>query len=192
MTRLNKLGKKTIGIEPNKKLIRLAKTLNPQLNIIKGTDKEIKKLKNKVDTITMIDVLEHIKDDQKQLKEMHKMIKKNGQLILVVPANKALYGKRDKNMGHFRRYSKKELTQKLSKTGFKIRYIRYWNMLGFLPYLLSEKILKKELNTRLRTNKKKNTFEKIITGSFNQWFKNIENNLNMGFGLSLICVAMRR
>jgi len=187
---LNKKGKKTFGIEPNKELIRLAKKNNPNLNIIKGKAEDIDKcFKKKVDTITMVDVLEHIKDDDNQIKKVYKHLNKKSQLILVVPAFPSLYGKRDKNMGHYRRYSKKKLIDLIKKKGFKNIKIRYWNMLGFLPYFISEKILKKELNTKLRTNKKKSIFARAISTILNFWFCLIENNINFGFGLSLICIA---
>lgn len=192
LSKLDKIGKETLGIEPNKKLIKLAKQMNPKLHILKGFAGDIDKIKRKVDTITMIDVLEHIKNDNLQIKKMYKHINEDGQLIIVVPSFKSLYGKRDKNLGHYRRYSKRDLIQKLSEGGFKIQYIKFWNMLGFFPYLFYEKILKKELNTELRTEKERGILKKLISRLLNLWFKYIENNFNLGFGLSLVCVAIKQ
>tara|TARA_Y100000310_G_C20703195_1_gene832028 strand:+ start:2948 stop:3715 length:768 start_codon:yes stop_codon:yes gene_type:complete len=186
---LSKKGIETFGIEPNKDLIKLAKNTNPRLKIFEGYAHDIDKIKHKVDTITIIDVLEHIEDDKLQIKRMHNHLNESGRLIIVVPAFQLLYGKRDENLGHYRRYSKKEIIQKLSKIGFKIHHIRYWNMLGFFPYLFYEKILKKELNTELRTEKKKGIFKKLLSNLLFFWFKYIENNFSLGFGLSLVCVA---
>lgn len=187
---LNKNGKKTFGIEPNKKLISLAKNINPELTVFEGVAEDIDKVfKQKVDTITLIDVLEHIKDDKLVIKNIRKHINDGGRLVLVVPAFKLLYGKRDKNIGHYRRYSKKELIQILSENGFKIKSIRYWNMIGFFPYLFYEKILKRGLDTELRTERGKKYIEKILNQGLYLWFKHVENNFSFGCGLSLICIT---
>lgn len=182
-------SRKVYGIEPNKDLIKLAKEINPHLNIHHGFAEDINKSKLKKDSILLIDVLEHIEDDIMQIQKIYNALNKHGQFIIVVPAHQFLYGKRDKNNGHYRRYSKKDLAEKLLKNGFKIKSIRYWNMLGFFPYLFYEKVLKKELNTELRTNKRKGFIKKLINKILNLWFKYIENNSNFGFGLSIICIA---
>lgn len=189
---LTKKGFITFGIEPNPALIRLALKTNPRLHIAKGYAENLGKIKDKFDNITMIDVLEHISKDEKQIKMVYERLRPKGQFILVVPAFKFLYGKRDRRGGHYRRYSKAELEEKLKYSGFKINSIRYWNMLGFFPYLIYEKLLKKELNTELRTEKKKNALGKIAGKLLDCWFKYVENNLDFGFGLSIICVAKRK
>ena len=183
-------SKKVYGIEPNEDLIKLTNEINPKLRIYKGFAEEIDKfITNKVDSILMIDVLEHVKDDILQIKKIHNNLNGGGQFIVVVPAYQFLFGKRDKNNGHYRRYSKKDLIKKLSDNGFRIKFARYWNILGFFPYLFYEKILKKELNTELRTTKKKGLIKKLINKILNLWFKYVENNFNFGFGLTIICIA---
>lgn len=67
--------------------------------------------------------------------------------------------------------------------------IRYWNTIGLLPYLISEKIFRMELNTDLRSNEKKGLFKELVNKLLNMWFKYIGNKINFHFGLSLICVA---
>ncbi|MBU1203722.1 MAG: class I SAM-dependent methyltransferase [Nanoarchaeota archaeon] len=187
LDKLSKQGKITFGIEPNKKLIRLAKNLNPELNIYKGDAGEINKLiKTKVDTVTMIDVLEHIKEDKLQIRKIRDCLVEKGELIIFVPANPILYGKRDKNLGHYRRYTKKRLISILKENNFRVKHLRHHNMLGVIPYFISEKILKKEMNTtKLRTKDNKKLLNRIL----NIWFKYVENNINLGFGFSLLCIA---
>lgn len=189
---LNSKGMNAVGLEPNNELIELARQVNPKLKIIKGYAEDITKINKRFDSVVMMDVLEHIKDDEAQLQKIHNSLNDDGQIVLVVPAFKFLFGKRDKNNGHYRRYSKKDLINKLSRNGFKIKKIRYWNMAGFFPYLFYEKVLHKELNSKLRTNKQKSALKKFLNRSLNQWFKNVENNISFGFGLSIICVANKK
>ncbi len=190
ITSLNAAGKKSFGIEPNKKIIQLAKKINPKTKILRGKAEDINKIiKEKIEAIVVIDVLEHIEDDELMIKKLNKQLISKGNLIIVVPAYSFLYGERDRNQGHYRRYSKKKLISLLFKNGFKIDLVRYWNMLGVFPYFFYEKILKKELNTSLRTKKVKGFSKKIIRNFLDFWFRNIENKWNFGFGLSLILIA---
>ena len=187
---LSKRGKKTFGIENDKELINLSIRINPELNILHGAAEDIDRIfKKKVDAITIIDVLEHIKNDDEQIKKIKNHLNDEGLLIIVVPAYAFLYGNRDEIFGHYRRYSKSRLIKLLFENGFKIKYVRYWNMLGFFPYLLSEKCLKKQLSSKLRKENEKGIMEKLLIKFLNLWFKYIENNFNLGFGLSLICMA---
>ena len=190
LNRLDCDQKKVCGIEPNDRLITLANKFYPKIKIYNGFAENIDKLIfNKFDTITIIDVLEHIKNDNLMINKIHDHLNASGRIIITVPAFQFLFGKRDKSHGHYRRYNKKLLIQKLLSSNFRIIQIRYWNFLGIFPYLFSEKILRKELNTELRTNKKKGWFKKMIQKSLNLWFKYIENNINFGFGLSIIVIA---
>jgi hypothetical protein len=81
------------------------------------------------------------------------------------------------------------LTNKLREIGFEPRQQRYWNALGFLPYLISERLLGRELNTELRTNRTKSWIQKLAVRMLHAWFRRIENRVNFGFGLSFLCVA---
>ena len=51
-----------------------------------------------------LNVLEHIKEDKKELEEAYNKLKNNGHLIILVPAHNKLYSKFDEAIGHFRRY----------------------------------------------------------------------------------------
>lgn len=189
---LRKKERKVYGIEPNKDLILLSKKINPGLKIQKGFAEDIDILiSNTFDCILMIDVLEHVKNDGLLISKIYNHLNESGMFIIVVPAFQFLFGKRDMNNGHYRRYSKKNLVDKLSNNGFKIIEVRYWNFLGFFPYLFYERIFKRELNTELRVAKKKSFVKNTLQTILYLWFKYIENNCSFGFGLSIICVAKK-
>lgn len=70
------------------KLITLSKKISPQKNIhffIHDLTKPNRKLANQADVVFCLDVLEHIRDYKKALKNIDQMIKKNGYLILHLP-----------------------------------------------------------------------------------------------------------
>lgn len=62
--------------------------------------------------IIALNVLEHIKDDQRALQELYRMLKKDGILVILVPCHKFLYNVIDVNVGHYRRYAKKSCSRK--------------------------------------------------------------------------------
>lgn len=186
---LQQQGHSTSGVEPNADLVSLANTLHPELRIVQGTGADLDRVTGSFDTITIIDVLEHIEDDREQLRRIWDRLVPGGQLVVLVPAFPLLYGERDRNNGHFRRYTSRELIGKLREIGFEPVQQRYWNVLGFLPYLISERLLQRELNTELRTNRPKNWFQKLTIRLFHAWFRGIENRVSFGFGLSFLCVA---
>lgn len=94
------------------------------------------------DTIVCINVLEHIKDDEKALRNMYRLLKKNGKLILLVPIHEFLYGEIDRSINHFRRYDPGQLKKQLEKIGFTIQSSRKINFLGAFGWFIAGKILK--------------------------------------------------
>lgn len=102
-------------------------------------------LKNfKIDTIICINVLEHIENDTKALQNMYQILGDNGTLILLVPSFSWLYSTMDKAAHHYRRYNKKDLENKIIKSGFSIYKHFYFNAAGVPVYFLKGKILKKK------------------------------------------------
>jgi SAM-dependent methyltransferase len=72
------------------------------------------------DIVGAYEVLEHCEDDIATLREWRRYIRDDGILLLTVPARMKLWNFSDELGGHFRRYERKELTEKLAKTGFDV------------------------------------------------------------------------
>jgi SAM-dependent methyltransferase len=96
----------------------------------------------KYDSIVAINVLEHVRDDVLALHELYKLLKKGGRLIILVPCHKFLYNIIDKNIGHFRRYTKKELCDKVNETNFTILCMHYFNAVGVVGWYFNGNVLK--------------------------------------------------
>ena len=73
-------GWQTIGIEPNEKARNSA-----MLKKVNFVDSSIALENNSVDIITMWHVLEHVPDIQAQIKELKRLIKPNGAIVIAVP-----------------------------------------------------------------------------------------------------------
>ncbi|MGH7893192.1 MAG: glycosyltransferase, partial [Candidatus Binatia bacterium] len=72
------------------------------------------------DTVVCSNVLEHIEDDRRALTAMREALEPGGRVVLIIPAIKALYGSIDRNIHHFRRYSREEIEEKLRAAGLEI------------------------------------------------------------------------
>ena len=68
------------------------------------------------DTIICLNILEHLKNDQKADENMTSLLQPGGRLIILVPALNILYGSMDVSFGHYRRYNKKQLKRFVSLT----------------------------------------------------------------------------
>lgn len=83
------------------------------------------------DLVVMLDVLEHIEDDEECIKVLRNRVSKNGKLLLTIPAHQYLWSVHDEIHHHKRRYSIKQIRELLSKNGWSIKYISYFNTLLF-------------------------------------------------------------
>ncbi len=72
------------------------------------------------------ETLEHIEDDVAFLREINRLLAPGGVLVLTVPVDMSLWTQHDVDAGHFRRYSKAELFEKLGRTGFAIEEYVVW------------------------------------------------------------------
>ena len=63
------------------------------------------------DSIVLVNVLEHIAEDQAFLDDAHAALTPGGTLLLLVPALPQIYGSLDQAFGHYRRYTKTVASQ---------------------------------------------------------------------------------
>ena len=107
----------------------------------------------KYDFVMSCEVLEHIEADMDQLTQWKKVINDNGKLIISVPAHINKWSFNDVWAGHFRRYEKVELQNKLQKAGYKVEYI--WSYPVPFHWVL-DKLLDKSARKMLITRKEMN------------------------------------
>ncbi len=159
---------------------------NPFVTIFKNNINEKSSLleEQKVDSVVCLNVLEHIEDDRKALKNMEDLLVEGGHLLLIVPAHKMLFSDFDKLIGHLRRYSKKELEVKLKEAGFEIEQQKYINFLGALAWVIEYKILHGKKMSSLKVI----LFDKV----FFLFVEFIERYISWPFGLSLFVIARKK
>jgi len=135
------------------------------------------------DAIIYMDVLEHIESDKNEIEKAFNSLKKGGKLIINVPAFSFLYSQFDKDIGHYRRYSKKSLNNLLTTFPFEEITMKYYDSIGFLLSFLSKKINKdyrKNFGTKIK-----------IWDSLIPIAKFLDLLLSNRFGKSLIAICVK-
>jgi ubiquinone/menaquinone biosynthesis C-methylase UbiE len=96
------------------------------------------------DSIVCLNVLEHVRDDRLALEHMQQVLVPGGRAVFLLPAFASLYGPIDRNLGHFRRYSKGPWRTLAESTGFRVMHLRYFNLLGFFGWWANARILRRQ------------------------------------------------
>ena len=134
---------KLTSIEPDAAFCAQIRGRFPDIDLVHGTISDLQ-TKRDWNSILSINVLEHIETDERELETYHRLLKPaNGALCLFVPARPEIYAPIDKDFGHYRRYTRPELRQKLEHAGFKIQKLRYFNVVGYFGWWATFCLLKK-------------------------------------------------
>ena len=96
------------------------------------------------DSIVCLNVLEHVRDDRLALSHMREVLAPGGRAVFLLPAFEALYGPIDRNLGHFRRYSKSGWRAVAEAAGFRVKLARYFNSIGFFGWWVNARVLRKQ------------------------------------------------
>ncbi len=143
-------GRSVVSVEPNESCFKELEEKTRKLGnvrTVRATVEEMDKVlaaEDKFDCVVMMNVLEHIEDDKAVLLELKKRLAVGGRVIILVPAGPWAFGKLDKRLGHYRRYSKSYSTNLFSKAGLRIEKMRYYNFVGIWGWWWNAKMGKLE------------------------------------------------
>lgn len=133
------------------------------------------------DSAVLINVLEHIKDDDGALLDLASALRPGGRLVLWVPAFNLLYSDWDRQVGHYRRYRKGPLGAQLTRAGYEVTEIRYVNSAGALAWLVLARMMHKIPSSQGRVS------------FFNSYcvpvLRRLEKKRGAPFGQSVLAVA---
>ncbi len=132
------------------------------------------------DTVFALNVVEHIKDDRLALKNCKKLLRRGGHVIILVPAYQWLYNKFDKELEHYRRYTKDGLTRLIADSQLLIKHSQYFNVAGMAGWFVSGRILKKKTIPKNQMS----LYNKLVP-----IFKVVDKTLLNKIGLSVIAVG---
>ena len=95
------------------------------------------KAHRKVDTVVMMNVLEHIADDAGALRDLAAVVEPGGRIVIWVPGYMQLYGDFDRMVGHVTRYTPKTLRRAVESAGLTVEVCKPVNFIGGIAWWLA-------------------------------------------------------
>jgi SAM-dependent methyltransferase len=152
--------------------------------------------------IGLFDVIEHIEEDEKALRNINRLMAPDALLFMTVPANRELWSEWDEYTCHKRRYSKKDFVQLLNRSGFRIERMSFF-MCILYPLVRISRVAAVE--KRIKSSSPGDNIQKTIHYIIGEhsdlnrvlysFFKievSLLNYTNLPFGVSIICVASKK
>jgi ubiquinone/menaquinone biosynthesis C-methylase UbiE len=181
------------GLEPSEEAMKFCKKRGLD-DITEGQAEDVPFSEETFDVVTAMDVIEHVDDDRKALSEFVRVCKTGGKVVIFVPAYKFLWSEHDEALHHRRRYTARELQEKMREAGLKIEKSTYLITFLCLPIIVFRFLQKffrrhpKEPKTDLIEIPK--WTNKLLAGLIN-----IETLLtrfiSLPFGVTVICVGRK-
>ncbi len=191
-------GIQAILIEPGADGVLNAKKRTVK-NVFCGILNDLSELKGQLPAIGTFDVIEHIQDDDKFVKDIHKMLKQGGYFFVTVPTYKFLWSDEDTEAGHYRRYTRKSMIKLLKGNDFEIVYSTYLFSALIVP-LFVLRTMSSILGIRKKTKKdnssehtqNKGIIGKILDSVWKWELHSIQNQKTIQFGTSCLIVAKKK
>ena len=158
-----------------------------------------------LDGISLLNVLEHIKDDQTALKQVYRILKPGGVAIIEAPAGPSLFDAYDRMLMHHRRYVLRDLVKLSHATGFTIvthSHLGVFLYPGFWLVKKKNRLLdalqpQRSIEERVHKDKVITAQEIRATGGnpFFQWLMKMEISLGKGvtypFGIRCLLTLVK-
>jgi len=188
---LKAIGLKAMGCDRSFDNLLLAKN-KFFLPFINGDLENLPIRSSSVELVVATDVLEHLQDDIAGVRELCRILRRNGYLIVTVPAFQFLWGTQDIVTGHKKRYSKRDISNVLKQNGFRIMRSSYFNFFLFFPILFARRVIRL-LGLQLHSE---NEINFPLLNFFLKTIFSLEpyllKYLPFPFGVSIVCVAKKQ
>jgi SAM-dependent methyltransferase len=119
--------------------LRYARTRLPQIEFIQ-LDATTMAFSDAFEAIGAFDVLEHIDADETAMARVHDALVPGGVFLVTVPQYPSMWSRLDELVHHKRRYTRGDLTAKLSRAGFEVAYLTSF-VCALFPFMLLSRML---------------------------------------------------
>jgi SAM-dependent methyltransferase len=103
-----------------------------------------------MDSVVCLNVLEHVEGEMASLRNIYTALQPGGRAIILVPQGQDIFGTLDTALGHFRRYSREELQQKMELAGFRVERILDFNRISRPGWYVTGRLLKRTTISRFQ------------------------------------------
>lgn len=165
----------------------------PKTRLIQGEVADIVRTdRGYFDVVFSVHVMEHIENDRAFVGQQLELLRPGGTLIILVPALQFLYSELDKNIGHFRRYTKSSIRALFNGTPGRIEKLFYSNFIGVLGSLYFSKLKKVQYQSDETHRQRFFKIYQIFSQYFVPGIQMVERVIPAPIGLNLTVIATRR
>ena len=156
--------------------------LLPELNEVRD---------GRYDLVALLDVLEHVEEDEAALASIARKLKPGGRILITVPAHPWMWSAHDEVNHHKRRYTRKTLRKAIGDAGLQVEMLSWFNSLLF-PLAAAARVAgrvtgNKDSDDKLPPRALNSLFETIFG-----WERYALGRLPLPPGVSLVAIASRR
>jgi len=130
-----------VGAERHLSGLIFAKQRLPELEFVQLNARQLP-YRSEFHAIGAFDVLEHIDADEEVMANVHSALMPAGLFVITVPQHAWLWSAADEHAHHKRRYSRAELTAKLTQAGFKLLFCSSF-VFTLLPLMYASRLRRK-------------------------------------------------
>ncbi len=177
------------GVDVSEEALAYARSRG--LNVTHTSADRLPQADGTMDLVAALDVVEHLDDDIAGLREMRRVLRPGGRLLVMVPAFMWLWGVQDDVSEHRIRYTRPQIIDRLQTAGLTVDRACYANFTFFFPILLGRLVMRV---FKLKPASENNVNVSILNGLFATIFGAERYWLRwFGFpvGVSIIVVARR-
>jgi SAM-dependent methyltransferase len=133
------------------------------------------------DAIISLNVLEHVLDDRRAIRELASLLAPGGWLLTYVPACALAFGTIDEALGHHRRYDRASFAERMREAGLRVHRLEYMNLLGLAGWFVNGRVLRRSsLDPR-----QVRAFDRLVP------LIRLEDFVRVPVGLGLVCHAQK-
>lgn len=167
---------------------RCARTLkerygdDPRIDVVQGEFLEVA-AGRQFDAVVLINVIEHIEDDEGALASIREHLKPGGHVLVYAPALPSLYSEYDRKIGHYRRYRRSTIVARMFGAGLEVVEARYMNSIGVAAWWL----MTKKLGRVPTSSGPVSFYDRAVI----PWLRKAEADKRLPVGQSLVVVGAR-
>jgi SAM-dependent methyltransferase len=124
---LRQCGWQALAVDYNETGVEIARERG--LDAIRADARNLPLESKKYDLVVAFDVLEHIEEDHLAAAEIARVLRPGATALIAVPCDMALWSVHDEAGGHYRRYTRRTLSELVTGSGLVIDSLWSWNVL---------------------------------------------------------------
>lgn len=113
------------GVDPAAEAVEACRARG--LDVVRGSLEDLPFADGSFDLVLAADVLEHVADDARALRELRRVAAPGALLVVTVPAHPRLWSAHDVALHHRRRYRRAELLARVRAAGWEPVVVTWWN-----------------------------------------------------------------